>query len=227
MSLMLASVNSLTEARLARDCGVDIIDLKQPAAGALGALDVSEVAAIVAGLPADARISATVGDLPMQRAIVVQATADMAATGVDYVKIGFFPGGEPLDCLAGLTGIAAQGHALIAVLFADTRPNPALIDAIAAAGFRGVMLDTLDKSLGSLTQLLSLNELATFVTSAKSHSLLTGLAGSLAAKDIPALLTLEADYLGFRGALCTGSRRTAAVDEERIRAICSSLRAVC
>lgn len=219
MSRMLASVNSLAEARLVYDCGVDIIDLKQPASGALGALDITEVAAIVAGLPADACVSATVGDLPMQRETLVQAVTAMAATGVDYVKIGFFPGGEPLDCVAGLADVAGRGQALIAVLFADSRPDPALVTAVAAAGFRGVMLDTMDKSRGGLTQWLEQEELARFVARARELDLLTGLAGSLAITDIPALLSLQADYLGFRGALCTGSRRTAAVDVERVKAV--------
>ena len=35
--------------------------------------------------------------------------------------------------------------------------------------------------------------------------LLTGLAGSLEAADVPRLLLLAPDYLGFRGALCDQS----------------------
>lgn len=64
MSFMLASVNSLQEAQRVHACHVDIIDLKQPAQGALGALATETVREIVLNLKA-ARISATVGDLPM------------------------------------------------------------------------------------------------------------------------------------------------------------------
>jgi dihydroneopterin aldolase len=42
--------------------------------------------------------------------------------------------------------------------------------------------------------------------------LLAGLAGSLEAPDIPRLLLLSPDILGFRGALCSGQDRTARID---------------
>jgi len=218
MSGMLASVSNLEEALLVESCKVDIIDLKQPAKGALGALALNEVEGIVAALPADTCISATVGDLPMQPEILFDAVNAMAATGVDYVKIGFFPGGDWQACLDRLAAIS-QHHALIAVLFADTQPDFAFIDNLCRAGFRGVMLDTMDKSAGSLTQLMPTNPLRQFVETARKFSLLTGLAGSLRLADIASLLVLQADYLGFRGALCRQQLRTAELDAGQIAAI--------
>ena len=94
MTGMLASVNSLEEALLALSANVDIIDLKQPALGALGALETDLVKAIVNEINGRCPVSATIGDLPMQPEIVYQAVKAMAETGVDYVKIGFFPGGD-------------------------------------------------------------------------------------------------------------------------------------
>ena len=47
MSRILASVADLEEALIAVECGVDIIDLKNPAAGALGALPVTTIRTIV------------------------------------------------------------------------------------------------------------------------------------------------------------------------------------
>lgn len=218
MSGMLASVNSLDEALFIRTFKVDIIDLKQPAQGALGALPVSEVADIVSELSGRSIISATVGDLPMQADLLAAAAKAMAGTGVDYVKIGFFPGGDWRACIAGLAPIAERQR-LIAVLFADTRPDMAMIDALRAAGFAGVMLDTMDKSLGSLTQLMTQSELSRFSGIAKAAGLITGLAGSLTEADVPALLGLKADYLGFRGALCRRHCRTAELDAGRITRI--------
>ena len=219
MSMMLASVNSHTEASLVQALKVDIIDLKQPAKGALGALDNKLVAKIVADLQPAARLSATIGDLPMQPQLVLNAVQKMAATGVDYVKIGFFPGGDWSGCIAGLAEIAAQGHALIAVLFADANPDFAVLPALAQAGFSGVMLDTMDKSRGSLTGLMPYAQLDEFVCTAKNHKLLTGLAGSLTEADIAGLLALQADYLGFRGALCQQGKRTAELDKQKVSAI--------
>jgi uncharacterized protein (UPF0264 family) len=215
MSGMLASVSNLEEALLTESCKVDIIDLKQPARGALGALEIGEVKAIVAALNAETCISATVGDLPMQADILFDAVQAMAATGVDYVKIGFFPGGDWLACIDRLAEISRY-HALIAVLFADTQPDFAIIEKLSQAGFRGVMLDTMDKTAGSLTHFLPPMKLLQFVETARGYLMLTGLAGSLRQHDIPGLQALEVDYLGFRGALCHQHQRTAQLDSNRI-----------
>ncbi|BBL58432.1 (5-formylfuran-3-yl)methyl phosphate synthase [Methylomonas koyamae] len=219
MTGMLASVNSLAEALLVQRAAVDIIDLKQPAQGALGALATASVAEIVATLPVATRISATVGDLPMLPERLLPAVREMAATGVDYVKIGFFPGGDWPACLEALQAVAGQGIALIAVLFADTRPDFAMIAELRRAGFRGVMLDTMDKGRGSLTQCMDASELRTFVDAARAQGMLTGLAGSLRCEDVPGLLALAPDYLGFRGALCREHCRTAQLDLNRIRQV--------
>ena len=48
---------------------------------------------------------------------------------------------------------------------------------------------------------------------------MAGLAGSLEAPDVPRLLLLEPDYLGFRGALCVGRDRTARIDPGSIAVI--------
>lgn len=225
MSLLLASVSSLDEALLAHRLNVDIIDLKQPARGALGALDMQEIEAIIDALPVDARISATLGDLPMQRQELCQAALMTAATGVNFIKVGFFPGGDWQDCINGLGDIASKGYDLIAVLFADNLPDLNILPTLKAASFTGVMLDTMDKQRGSLTQLLSPAILADFVQQAKIHGLFCGLAGSLTDEDIAKLLPLQVDYLGFRTALCQEGIRTAALDEQKILRIKDLLRA--
>ena len=149
MTGMLASVNSVEEALLVLSANVDIIDLKQPALGALGALKTDLVKAIVSEINGRCPVSATVGDLPMQPEIIYQAVTAMAETEVNYIKIGFFPGG---DWQGTLEKLAAFQHRnlgkidLIAVLFADTQPDLAVIDSLKNAGFNGVMLDTMNKS---------------------------------------------------------------------------------
>ena len=219
MTGMLASVNSLEEALLVEPLNVDVIDLKQPNMGALGALAVETVAEIVSKLNPATIISATVGDLPMQPDIVFEAAQAMAATGVDYVKIGFFPDGDWRSCVERLADVATQGHALIAVLFGDASPDMAIVPMLRQAGFSGVMLDTMDKQQGSLTDVMNSTQLQNFVQMAKSYGLLTGLAGSLRIEDIEYLLPLQADYLGFRGALCAQHCRTARLDYGQITQI--------
>ncbi len=211
MSRMLASVVNLQEALMVEQVGVDIIDLKQPAHGALGALEISVVQEIVLALSAITKISATVGDLPMQPERVYDAVEHMANTGVDYVKIGIFPNGDSVATLKKLTPLAQQ-FSLIAVLFADASLDFSLLATLKNVGFTGVMLDTMDKKRGSLLQIMPLTELSNFVALAQSKQLLCGLAGSLRLTDLPSLLPLKADYLGFRGALCQQQQRTSSLD---------------
>jgi len=216
MTGMLASVNSLAEALIVLEAGVDIIDLKQPAAGALGALDTNTVAKIVACCGGLCPISATIGDLPMQADIIYEALETMAATGVDYIKIGFFPNGNIDDVIGKLAELSGRGLNLIAVLFADQTPDFSLISELKQAGFKGVMLDTMDKDKGSLPQVLAESEIARFVGLAKAQNLLCGLAGSLRLQDVVGLLPLTPDYLGFRGALCVRHKREGQLDKAAV-----------
>jgi uncharacterized protein (UPF0264 family) len=205
MALFLASVRDKAEAKIVLNTRADIIDLKEPARGALGALDLDTTRDIVSFIAGRVPASATIGDLPMQPQIIRAAVLEGAACGVHYVKFGLFPDGDARACLEALCPVA-QGVRLIVVLFADRLPN---FDAVAAAadmGAAGVMLDTADKSAGPLLAHLDRRKVADFVTHAKVHHLMVGLAGSLTADDVPELLLLAPDLIGFRGALCHGSR---------------------
>ena len=223
MTQLLASVASEEEARIAAACGVDIIDLKNPRAGALGALPLDVVRAVVAKRTGDTPISATIGDLPMEPEIVRTAVQAMASTGVDYVKIGFFPGGDRPGVLQALKPLADEGVRMIAVLFADQPLSLDWLADLASAGFVGAMLDTADKRRGALTQLRDRQFLGHFVDAARRHGLLCGLAGSLRLIDVPPLRALRPDYLGFRGALCGGTR-TDAVNPAAITLLLDSIR---
>lgn len=215
MTALLASAATRQEAELLVSLSVDILDLKDPAQGALGALPCPEVHSIVKALKPQ-RISATVGDLPMDPAVIAPHVEAMAATAVDFIKVGFFEGGDWASVLEGLVPLTARGQALVAVLFADQSPNLGDLRPFSRAGFRGVMVDTADKSRGRLLDWLSLPALQAFVAEAKALDLLCGLSGSLRLDDVTRLGPLGADYLGFRGALCHG-QRTGAIDPSSVR----------
>lgn len=219
MTGMLASVNSVAEALLVHSAEVDIIDLKQPALGALGALDIDTAKQIVAAIDGRCPVSATIGDLPMQPDPVFNAVKEMAETGVDYIKIGFFPGDDWQGTVKSLSALTGQNRALIAVLFADAQPDLNILDLLKETGFTGVMLDTMIKQNGSLTQLMTKMEIAQFVMQAKARQLLCGLAGSLRLEDIPGLMPCRPDYLGFRGALCQQHDRVGQLNKQAVAEI--------
>ena len=219
MTGMLASVATLEEAELVLAAGADIIDLKAPAQGALGALTIEQVKAIVLRIDGQRPVSATIGDLPMESQTITEAVTMMATTGVDYVKIGFFPGGQWGATIEALGRSSARRVNLIAVLFADQNPDFTVIAQLANAGFRGVMLDTMNKACGSLRTVQTSQALNAFISEAKKQSLLCGLAGSLRHSDIASLLAYSPDYLGFRGALCHGTQRTGGLDVSAVQQV--------
>jgi uncharacterized protein (UPF0264 family) len=223
MTRLLASVTNLDEAEVGLGLGADIIDLKDPSRGALGRLPVGIIRSIVRQVAGRRPVSSTVGDLPADPDLLGRAVEAVGDTGVDYVKVGLFSTGNLEDFLLAMSRLAPR-HALIAVLFADCAPPLERLERFAGAGIKGIMLDTADKTGGSLLTHLSLARLERFVNRARSLSLLSGLAGSLGLGDIPLLLPLGPDYLGFRGALCRGAERTLRLDPNRFGAVRRAVR---
>ncbi|MDO9383001.1 MAG: (5-formylfuran-3-yl)methyl phosphate synthase [Hyphomicrobiaceae bacterium] len=220
----LASVRNEDEARLALAEGADIIDCKEPASGALGALPLEVVAAVRRAIPAQIPVSATVGDLPCEAAALCGAAQTMAGTGVDYVKVGLFPGTEAKAAIAELGRLDLGRSRLVAVMFADLEPDFSLIANMTAAGFAGVLLDTAGKSSGAIVEHMTHGQMAQFVAMVRANALFAGLAGSLRLEHIAPLRMLAPDILGFRGALCTGSQRQGALDVISTRAVARALK---
>lgn len=226
MTGMLASVSNLDEAKIVLHANVDIIDLKDPMHGALGAVTTEIAQEVVKFVSSQCLVSATIGDLPMQATLIGKAIATMASTGVDIIKVGVF--GDLTDeviaslkeqAINGAKGFNGQQFTIVIVFFVDKGLDLEKISDLAKAGIRGVMLDTADKTKGNLRTHMQDNEIQSFVTQAKSYGLLAGLAGSLKAGDIAPLLESEPDYLGFRGALCQDNSRIQALNSSSVRNI--------
>lgn len=219
MTGMLASVTSVNEADIVFRAGVDIIDIKDPVRGALGALDRNLCRDIVRHISGRILTSATVGDLPPDPLVIRDAITATAATGVDIVKVGLFADHLESPLLDIFRDKAAQGIGIIIVLFADKLSGFSLLDDLAGTGIKGVMLDTAMKDNGTLRTLLNDGELKCFVDQAQSTGMVTGLAGSLALEDIEPLLRVNPDYLGFRGALCSKHQRIEGIDEMSVHRV--------
>lgn len=220
--LFLASVTSADEAELCLSGGADIIDAKDPRAGALGALAHDHVRAIVRRVGGRLPVSATIGDLPPDPRQLADAATVMAAAGVDIVKIGFFGDDDPQPAIVALGQVNLGSAKLVAVIMADRDPDFSLIPLFAANDFLGVMLDTADKSNGALTDALTPARIADFVSLVHGQGLIAGLAGSLRLEHVAPLAALQADILGFRGALCERDR-TAALDVAKLRSVRAAL----
>ncbi|MBV9139279.1 MAG: dihydroneopterin aldolase [Hyphomicrobiales bacterium] len=215
MTLFLASVTNEAEADTAIAGGADIIDFKDPAKGALGALEPQTLRPAVAHVAGRRRTSAVTGDLPMDPQTLVRAVEDIASTGVDYVKIGLFDDQRRAACIEALSGLGNK-FKLIGVVFADETVDLSLVDQLAVAGFHGAMIDTARKGGGRLLSRRDPVWLSAFVERCRRNGLMAGVAGSLEPPDVPRLLPLQPDILGFRGALCAKGERTAKLDPSAI-----------
>ncbi|MBL0424703.1 (5-formylfuran-3-yl)methyl phosphate synthase [Ramlibacter alkalitolerans] len=222
MMRLLVSVRDLDEALAAAQAGADLIDLKEPADGALGALVPEHIAQIVSALRLrhpQLRISATVGDLPVgEQREILRRVARVASCGVDYVKVGLWPVPSAPGAARGLVDALAGCPAnIVPVLVVDGGVDQSLVaHALEYASFPALMVDTAEKRRGSLLERLPLASLAAFVEAVHAGGALAGLAGSLRAEDAPALRALAPDFAGFRGAVTRGAR-TAVLDPRRVR----------
>jgi dihydroneopterin aldolase len=217
MTLMLTSVACVAEAEIVLAGGADLIDCKDAARGALGALPAEEIAAIVAAVGGRRAVSAVV-ELPHDPAQARAAIERAAALGVSFVKFALPATPDAERLIEALAPIARKTR-LVAVLFADLGPDLELLPRLARAGFSGALLDTAHKGKGRLIEHFDIGALSAFVERCHALGLEAGLAGSLEAPDVPRLLVTGADVLGFRGALCAGHDRKGAIEGRAVALI--------
>jgi uncharacterized protein (UPF0264 family) len=224
MTAVLASVRGAMEAERAIAGGVDWIDLKEPAHGALGAVARPVILAAVRVVAGRLPVSATIGDLWQTPDLIPRRVAQLADTGVDYLKIGLYASDLEPGLIAALDEATRIGPPIIAVCFAESPPTSDDLRQMADLGVVGVMLDTADKAGPGLTGLMTLAAIAEFVATARGCVGMVGLAGRLRRDDIGSLVPLRAHYLGFRSALCAAGRRQDSLDIDAVTDICAAVR---
>jgi hypothetical protein len=230
---LLVSVIDGAEARLAVAGGVDIVDVKNPAEGSLGAPAPRVIEQVRAVLPAELPLSVAIGDMPALPGTAALAALGAVRCGADYVKLGLWGASTTEDAVAVLRAArdaVDREAAVIAVAYADaarvpSRPLPPweLVTAARRAGVSGCLLDTAIKDGRGLLSWLSADALVDLVAQAHAAGLEMALAGELRAEDLAAVRATGADIAGVRSAACRDGRRTAALDPLRI----ARLRAEC
>jgi len=217
MTRMLASVADTAEAETVLQLGADVVDLKDPTRGALGAVSLDAARASIAAIARRSETSAALGDPPYDEEALLAGARALAAMGVDYLKLAV--DAPTLDRLGDSLSGLARAVGLIGMMFADEKPDFALLAKLSALGFKGAMLDTRDKTRGRLIAHLDVVSLSQFCSECRALNLISGLAGSLEAPDVPRLLLLGPDVLGFRGALCRAHDRKGAIDPQAVALI--------
>ena len=208
---LLVSVRDEIEAAAAVAGGADIVDAKEPLAGALGAVSSEVLRTIVATVHNARPVTAALGDAADENAVERAARAFVAA-GVSFVKIGFagVTARNRVDALIA-AAVRGAGEHVIAVAYADyeragSAPTDAIIDAALHAGAAGLLIDTADKSGPGLLALMPVEAIGHAVARARGAGLIVALAGRLTAADLSVVRDSGADIAGVRGAACDGGR---------------------
>lgn len=226
---LLVSVVSASEVGSALDGGADILDVKNPAEGSLGAPDPSILRQIRAAAPKPHLLSVAIGDVPDLPGTVALAALGAAACGADYIKVGLR---GPQTAAAAIQLMVAARSALvdhpavsvIAALYADAGRagtlDPRLLPGIAqAAGAAGCLLDTAVKDGRPVFDFLPPDAIGRLVEEAHEAGLLFALAGTLGHADFPLVQGLGVDIIGVRSAACREGRRAGPLDAGRVRAL--------
>jgi (5-formylfuran-3-yl)methyl phosphate synthase len=227
MTKLLISVTSISEAKIAIENGADMIDLKDPSLGALGALPIEIISDVVVFVKSQNReniqTSATIGDIPMLPSLIHGHVTKLIDTRVDFIKIGFFECEDYQPILETMRQVTQLGTKLIAVLFAEFKYPAELLSSLKSAGFAGVMLDTATKNGQTLFNYYSKEQLKEFALAASKQDLLLGLAGSLKLQHVVMLKEVSPTYTGFRGGVCVDNERKKNLDAVKISAIRKTL----
>ena len=226
MTGLLVSVRDADEARIALEAGVDLIDVKEPSRGSLGAADEAELAAVLAAVAGRVPVSAACGELLECNGLVVFPT-----TAPAYAKFGLAGCGEHKDWSTRWSEALRKlppETAPVAVAYADwqTAAAPPPGEVLREAGRQrcaAILVDTFDKARGDLLTHWPLSALEDFIAAARGGGLLVVLGGSLSIATIPQFLPLQPDYVAVRGAVCRGSRQ-AAMDRQLVDQLVSLVR---
>lgn len=215
----MVSPNSIAEVYETMKCKqVDIIDVKRPAEGSLGAnfpWIIKEVRHIV---PKSFEVSATLGDLPNLPGTASLAAYGLAYCGVNYIKAGIKGPKSREDAnflmkqVVHATNDVDSNIIVVAAGYADAKrfggvPPLSIPDIAAESEADIAMLDTAIKDGKRLFDFLSIPELSQFIDKSKDYGLKSALAGSIKQEDLPILKKLNPDIIGVRGALCENSDR--------------------
>ncbi len=185
---LLISVVGEHEVEAAVSGHADIVDVKNPREGSLGANFPHVIRRVREITPTEIPVSAAIGDFPNLPGMAALAAAGAAGCGVQYVKVGLLGPRDHDEAFALLSAVCRAGRdqdprvRIMATAYADARKTGSLppleLPAVAAeAGADGCMIDTALKSGGTLLTELGAAELESFVARCREAGLLCALAG--------------------------------------------------
>lgn len=219
MTRLLISVRDAREAITALESGADLIDVKEPHRGPLGAADAATIAEIAQAVSDRVPVSVAFGelmDLPAKSKLLLPS-------GVRYAKVGLAGCaklGDWRQRWAAFVDQLPERVSPVAVVYADSvaqsPPAAAVIEEAHRLKCAAVLVDTWDKHLGPLLIHWTIDEIRSFVLAVQQQGMLAVLGGKLRTSSIEQIRELCPDFIAVRGAACLGDR-TGAIDGLQVR----------
>lgn len=228
MLLLISPINT-QEAQEAIAGGADIIDVKNPKEGSLGANFPWIIKEIREITPTPMQVSATLGDVPYKPGTVSLAALGALISGADYIKVGLY-GTENYDqaqeVMENVVKSVKKNNSdalVVASGYADAyrvgAVDPMEIPKIAAdSGADLAMVDTAIKDGKTLLDFMDMDKLNTFVSKIHDYGLKSALAGSIKKEQLKPLHEIGCDVVGIRGAACIdGDRNSGKIHHSAVR----------
>ncbi|OPY39356.1 MAG: hypothetical protein A4E35_00127 [Methanoregula sp. PtaU1.Bin051] len=226
---LLVSPSSISEAKCA--IAADIIDVKRPAEGSLGAnfpWVIKEIKSF-----SKKPVSAAIGDFPYKPGGASLAAYGAACAGADFIKIGLaFDGADKArDVISAVVKAVKDefpNKKVVIAAYSDHERmrtiSPFVMAPIAAElGADLAMVDTGIKDKKSTFEFMNEEELTSFTKRNSELGLETALAGSLTFNDLDRLKRINPAIIGVRGMVCGGDRN-ATIQEDLVRTALERIR---
>lgn len=235
---LLVSVRNLAECEAALAGGAEIVDIKEPANGPLGMADVSMISAISRRMGSFVSIpglSVALGELrewnderdclPLPRAVKWSKLGFAGSASVPHWRQTW------VDLRERIEEASQRPLRWIAVAYADHlhAKSPAPLEVLSAAvqtGCAGLLIDTYNKSGGSLLDWMTPIGLIDVVRRVREQQLPLALAGKISRDDLEWLCDLEPDIIAVRSAVCQDGDRDRSVVAEEVAKLREQLQLV-
>jgi len=231
----LITVINEEEAKKVVSVGCDILDIKNPSEGSLGANFPWVIEKIMKIVPKNMESSIAVGDVPFLPGTISLAVRGAASFHPDYIKVGLKgpqSKEEAIELMKKAVYAAKsvdKNIKIVATLYADYQRagtiDPLNIPEIAdESGAAVAMVDTAIKDGKTLVDIITYEKLKTIVKESKKRGLKVAFAGSLKPEHVKKIRKTGADVFGVRGAVCSGGERKAELKSALVRKLMNDIR---
>src|SRR5262245_14569318 len=219
---LLVSVRSRDEVEAALAGGADLIDVKEPAKGALAPAEAEVVAAVIEKVKGRVPVSAALGEWSPNAITDAHWHLELKLNYVKWGLAGYSSrpgwGEDLLDTRRELP----VGMEMVAVAYADWEraksvPPGELVKFAKRFRFRAFLLDTFGKDGKTLLDFVKPPVVAELVESLRRVGVKVALGGSLRPEQVKQLKGVNPDWYAVRTSACAGGKRDGVIDPSRVK----------